>query len=128
MNYTIADFIIAIKNAGLSRRREMFFPYTGVIKEISDVLVKNKLIESSKTEKKGQVLHIVLFYRNKKSVISDVRIVSKPSLRVYEGYLELVKRQKIRASKVIVSTSKGIKTSEEAVGEKLGGEVLFEIS
>ena len=106
----------------------MFFPYTGVIKEISDVLVKNKLIESSKTEKKGQVLHIVLFYRNKKSVISDVRIVSKPSLRVYEGYLELVKRQKIRESKVIVSTSKGIKTSEEAVGEKLGGEVLFEIS
>ncbi len=129
MGYTVGDFIISIKNAGMARRRELSVPYSNSAKAIGELMVENKLLESITEEKKEnrRMLHIFLSYRKREPVVTDVRIVSKPSLRIYEGAGKVVQRQRKGALTVIVSTNRGIKTSKEVQKERLGGEVLFEI-
>lgn len=129
MGYTIGNFIISIKNAGMARRRELFVPYSNIAKEVGKVLAENNLLKDIKeeTEDDRKALHIFLLFRQRMPVIRDVRIVSKPSLRIYEGSQKIANRQRKGALTVIISTNKGIKTSREVQKEGLGGEVLFEI-
>lgn len=129
MNYTIADFIIRIKNASLAQRRKVTMPYAKTIKEIARVLVKGGFLESIEEEKIGnkKVLQITLKYDRRRSVVSDVSIISKPSLRVHTDHKNILEIQKKGMNTVILSTSKGIMLGRDAYKKGLGGEVLFKI-
>ena len=129
MGYTVGNFIISIKNAGMARRKELFLPYSNIAWAIGNCLVRNKFLENILEEKKEnrRILHIFLSYKKREPVVADVRIVSKPSLRIYETTSEIARRQIKGALTAIVSNNKGIKTSQEVKKESLGGEVLFEI-
>lgn len=129
MNYLIADFIIRIKNSATSKRKEVLLPYSKINKEIGKLLVKEGFLENIKEEgeKSKKVLKAEIRYEQRIPVITDVKIISKPSLRVY-GNLKKINELKKRGKRtVVVSTSQGLMTSEEANKKGIGGEVLFTI-
>ena len=129
MNHTVSDFVIRIKNAALARRREVFVPYTRIIKEIAKVLEREGFLEEVKEQAvdKKRVLRLKVRYRNRIPVLTDVKIISKPSIRVYTPSKNINTSQRKGMFIFILSTSKGILTGHEAEKKNLGGEVLFKI-
>ncbi len=129
MNYLVADFIVRIKNSSLSKRKEVILPFSNINKEIGKVLVKEGFLENIKEEAKEGKKSLVasIRYENRIPVLTDIEIISKPSLRVYapaKKILDVAKRGKRR---VIVSTSAGVMSAMDAHKKGLGGEVLFAI-
>lgn len=129
MNHTVSDFIIRIKNAAKARRREILVPYTRITKEIAKVLVREGFLEEVKeqTIDKKKMLSLKVRYRNRIPVLTDVKIISKPSIRVYTPSKNIVQNQRKGMFTIILSTNKGILTGHEAEKKNLGGEVLFKI-
>ena len=129
MNYNIADFVIRIKNASMARRRKVTMPYQKALKEIGVCLVNAGFLESIKEEKVDdkRVLEVSVKYDKRIPVISDVGIISKPSLRVYANAKDIPGIQKKGMTAIVISTSKGIMLGRDAYKKGIGGEVLFKI-
>ncbi|CAN5127634.1 30S ribosomal protein S8 [soil metagenome] len=128
MNYTIGDFVIRLKNASLANRKEVRLPFAKTIKAIAKVLVKEGFLASvveDEVEGKKQLL-VTLRYQSRHPAVSDVKIVSKPSLRIYLPSNEILSDQG-KAMISILSTSSGMMTGKEAVKKGIGGELLFKI-
>lgn len=128
MNYTIGDFVIQLKNAALARKKELYMPFSNIQKEIGKVLIKEGFLEEVKKEEiEGKkILYVKLRYQRRRPTITDVALISKPSLRVYVGADEIGKKQG-KAKTVVLSTNNGIITGREAMKKKVGGELLFKI-
>jgi small subunit ribosomal protein S8 len=129
MNYLIADFIIRIKNSALAKRKEVVLPFSNINREIGKVLVKEGFLESIKEqgEKGKKELIAVVSYDDRLPVMTDVEVISKPSLRVYYPSKRILEIGKRGRRKVVVSTSQGVMTALEASKKGLGGEILFAI-
>jgi small subunit ribosomal protein S8 len=129
MNYLVADFILRIKNSALSKRKEVVLPFSNINKEIGKVLVKEGFLESIKEdgEKGKRYLVGVIRYENRIPALTDVLVISKPSLRVYSPAKKIPDVQRRGRRKIIISTSKGVMTGNDAVKKGLGGEILFSI-
>ena len=104
-------------------------PYSNINREIGKVLVKLGFISSVKeiADGKKRSLAVTLRYVRRKPVVTDVKIVSKPSLRVYMDKKHLTKEMRRNAMISIVSTSSGIMTGDDAKKKGVGGELLFKI-
>lgn len=128
MNYRIGDFVIQLKNAALARKRELYVSPSKTQKAIGKVLVKEGFLEDIKEEEIDgkKLLYVKLRYQRRRPVVTDIAIISKPSLRVYVGADEIAKKQG-QAKTVILSTNNGIITGREAMKKKVGGELLFKI-
>jgi len=129
MNYLIGDFIIRIKNSALSKRKDVVLPFSNINKEIGKVLVKEGFLENIKEELVDghKSLKAVIRYESRIPVLTDVDIISKPSLRVYLPAKRILEIGKRGRKKVIVSTSQGVMTAMDAHKKGLGGEILFSI-
>jgi small subunit ribosomal protein S8 len=129
MNYQVGDFVIRIKNAYLAHRYEVTMPYSNINKEVGKVLAKSGFLTDIKEVKDGNKKNLVvtLRYVRRKPVVSDVKIISKPSLRVYVDIKHLTKENRHDAMTAIVSTSNGIMTGKDAQTKGVGGELLFKI-
>lgn len=129
MNYLVADFVIRIKNSALSKRKEVALPFSNINKEIGKVLVKEGFLDSIKeSEKRGKKeLIATIKYENRIPVLTDVIIISKPSLRVYSTVKRIPDIEKRGRRKVIISTSQGVMSAFDARKKGLGGEILFSI-
>lgn len=129
MNHLVSDFIIRIKNSAKANRKEVILPYSVINREIGKVLVKEGFLESIKEETVGNIkqLKAVIKYEKRIPVLTDVVVISKPSLRVYEPVKKILEIKKRGKRTVIVSTSKGVMTAENAQKNGVGGEVLFAI-
>lgn len=128
MNYKIGDLVIRLKNAALARKKEVELPFSNVNKAITQVLAKEGFLDGSKegaTEGKKTII-ATLRYVRRKPVITDVNIISKPSLRVYVSKDEIMKNQG-RSQTAVISTNSGVMTGKEAQKKGLGGELLFRI-
>lgn len=128
MNHTVSDFIIRLKNAAMARRREVVFSYSKLSLAIGKVLVAQKFLKEIKeAEVDGKkVLIASIAYGKSGTFFSDVKVISKPSLRVYSS----VRNKTLRGHGLgftVVSTSHGIMTGKEAAEKGFGGEVLFRI-
>ena len=123
VNYPVGDFLIKIKNAALARRRLIRVPYSKLVYSVAMVLKKEKYLSEVKKEK--DELAVMLTFYKKEPVLIDLKLVSKPSKRIYKGVEELKSHKGL--SFLIVSTPKGIMTSYEAIKNNLGGEVIAEI-
>lgn len=122
----IADMLTRIRNANANRYKEVSMPVSKVKKEIAKILKDEGFIEDYKvTEDKVQgTLVLTLKYVNKKErVITGLKRISKPGLRVYAKADE-VPRVLNGFGIAIISTSKGIMTDKEARKQALGGEVM----
>ena len=128
MNTTdpIADMLTRIRNANTSKHATVDVPSSNIKKAIAQILADEgyiKSIEEIKDEKQG-IIRITLKYDEKgKKVISGLKRISKPGLRIYVNKDELPEVLN-GLGIALISTSKGIKTDREARKEGLGGEVL----
>lgn len=122
----IADLLTRMRNANQMRYNEVVVPSSNLKLEIVKILKAEGYITDYKVEK-GQVqdnVVITLKYgKNKERVISGLKRISKPGLRVY-AKAEEIPTVLNGLGISIVSTSKGIMTGKEARKENLGGEVL----
>lgn len=128
-NYQVADTVIRIKNAAAAKRRKVILPYSRMNKQIATLLVKEKFLSGMTEEdvegKKAIIVGIA--YEKRMPMLTDVAILSKPSLRVYSKAKKLSAARKLGTGTTIVSTSKGVMTEQEAAKQAIGGEVLFRI-
>lgn len=128
MNITdpIADLLTRIRNANSARHEYVDIPASNMKKAVADILLKEGYIKSVENIEDGKqgILRVTLKYgANKEKVISGVRRISKPGLRVYAAKDELPKVLG-GLGVAIISTSKGILTDKDARKENVGGEVL----
>ena len=122
----IADMLTRIRNANSAKHETVDVPVSNMKKSIADILLEEGYIKSYEIIDDGKqgMIHITLKYgANKEKVISGLKRVSKPGLRVYAGKEELPKVLK-GLGIAIVSTSKGVMTDKKARQEGVGGEVL----
>ena len=123
---TIADMLTRIRNANSAKHPTVDVPASNMKKQIAQILVDEGYIMSFRVidDDKQGVIRITLKYtENKSQVITGLRRVSKPGLRIYSNSKDMPKVMK-GLGIAIVSTSKGIMTDREARKNNVGGEVL----
>lgn len=123
---TIADMLTRIRNANFAKHPTVDVPASNMKKQIAQILVDEGYIKSFRVidDDKQGVIRITLKYtENKSQVITGLRRVSKPGLRIYSNSKDMPKVMK-GLGIAIVSTSKGIMTDREARKNNVGGEVL----
>ena len=121
----IADMLTRIRNANSARHDTVDVPASNMKKSIAQILLDEGYIKSYQIVDDGTqgVIHITLKYNGNDKVITGLRRVSKPGLRVYVGADELPRV--LRGLGIaIVSTSKGVMTDKAARAAHVGGEVL----
>ncbi len=129
MIYRISDLIIRIKNATRAKRKEVVLDDLKINKAICKVLVREGFLEGFESQVKDgkKVLIAKIKYEKRDPVLTDVLVVSKPSLRRYARALDIPGIQRRGRHTIILSTNKGIMTGQEALKKNIGGEVLFRI-
>ena len=122
----IADMLTRIRNANNAKHDTVDVPASNMKKFIAQILLEEGYIKNFQLIDNGTqgVIRVTLKYgAGKEKVISGLRRVSKPGLRVYAGADELPKV--LRGLGIaIVSTSKGVMTDKKAREAHVGGEVL----
>ena len=122
----IADMLTRIRNANSAKHETVDIPASNMKKAIAQILLDEGYIASYKVieDDKQGVIRVTLKYgENKSQVITGLRRVSKPGLRIYSNVEDMTKVMK-GLGIAIVSTSKGIMTDREARKQNVGGEVL----
>ena len=122
-NYSVGDFLIRVKNAAIAKNKEAVVSKNNEIEAIAKCLKKMGYLDDVASEK--GILKVQLSFRDKRPVITDIKLVSKPGRRVYMKVAELLSKR--GPSFYIISTPKGIVSSKEAKKLGVGGEVLAEI-
>ena len=122
----VADMLTRIRNANSAKHDTVDVPASNLKKAIAQILLDEGYIKAFQITDEGVQgnIHITLRYGGtKEKVISGLRRVSKPGLRVYAGAEELPKVLK-GLGIAIISTSKGVMTDKKARELHVGGEVL----
>jgi small subunit ribosomal protein S8 len=124
MTDVIADMLTRIRNALAAKHETVEIPASNTKKAIADILLKEGYISDVKVVEGVQgTIVVTLKYDGNKAVISGLKRVSKPGLRVYVGTEEIP--QVLGGLGIaILSTSKGIMTGKDAKLAHQGGEVL----
>ena len=132
---TIADILTRIRNASSAKHATVDVPASNVKKAITQILLDEGYIKSFQVVEDGKlktnpmkgkqgIIRITLKYTDSKApVITGLRRVSKPGLRIYSSCADMPKVRK-GLGIAIVSTSKGIMTDKKARELNVGGEVL----
>ena len=128
-NDIMADSLTRIRNASMRRLEHTTLYYAKIVVSILDVFMAKGFIESYKiigNEGKQSIKVILRYDEDGRSVISEIKRISKPGRRVYKGRDEL-KRFKNGYGLIVVSTSKGVVSNEDAYKSNVGGEALCSI-
>ena len=123
---TIADLLTRIRNANSAKHATVDVPASNMKKSIAQILVDEGYIKSFQIIDDGKqgIIRITLKYgENKSQVITGLRRVSKPGLRIYSSCEDMLKVMN-GLGIAIISTSKGIVTDKKARELNVGGEVL----
>jgi len=126
MTDPIADMLTRIRNANMVKHEKLELPSSKIKAEIADVLKREGFVKDYEVieDNKQGVLRIFLKYgQNEEKVITGIKRISKPGLRVYAKASE-VPRVLNGLGIAIVSTSKGVLSDKEARSQAVGGEVL----
>ncbi len=121
----IADYLTRIRNAARAKHSQTVIPYSKIKEGITKVLQARKFVGKYEVVESGKFKELVVEIKPWIKEPLSLKRVSKPGQRIY------LKSSEIKAVKnglgiVVLSTSKGIMTGEEARKSKLGGEVLCE--
>ena len=122
----IADMLTRIRNANSAKHETVDIPASNMKKAIAQILLDEGYIASYKViedEKQGVIRVTLKYGENKSQVITGLRRVSKPGLRIYSNVEDMPKVMK-GLGIAIVSTSKGIMTDKKARTQNVGGEVI----
>jgi len=129
MTDIIADSLTRIRNAAQRRLETTELIHSKMIEAIVSILVDKGYLESFSVNEEGnkKSIKVVLKYDdNGRSVINEIKKISKPGRRIYKGR-EDIKRFKNGYGTMIVSTSAGVLPNDEAYKRGIGGEVICSI-
>ena len=122
----IADLLTRIRNASSAKHDSVEIPASNMKKAICQILLDEGYIKDfsvAEDGKQGVITGTLKYLEGKKPVITGLRRVSKPGLRIYSNVEDMPKVIK-GLGVAIVSTSKGVMTDRQARKENVGGEVL----
>ncbi len=125
-NDPIADMLTRIRNALMVRHENVTIPSSNMKKSIAEILLSEGFINGYKVEEiegKENIIIDLKYSDNRHSVISGLKKISKPGLRIYAGVEDLPKVLN-GLGIAIVSTNKGLMTDKKAREAKLGGEII----
>lgn len=124
----ISDFFTRIKNGYRARKDSVIVPYSKMKEEIARLLEARGYIASS--EKKGRkvrkFLEINLRYEGKEPALADFKRISKPSQRLYTD-ARSIRAVRQGSGLLVVSTSKGLMSGDDARKAGIGGEMIAEV-
>ena len=131
MNLTdpVADFLTRIRNSMRARHQKLDVPASKLKAEIARILKEEGYIANYKpTEENGmKVIRVYLKYTvNNESIIRDLKRISRPGCRVYQGKDD-IRRVQNGLGIAILTTPKGVMTGRQARREGVGGELLCEV-
>jgi len=128
MNDIIADALTRIRNASMRKQDSTTLVYAKVVEAIMGIFQEKGYIDSFHIVENGskKSIQVNLKYENEKSVINEIKRVSKPGRRVYKPSSE-IKQFKNGYGTIIITTSKGVLSNDEAHRQGVGGEVLCSI-
>ena len=129
INDLVSDSLTRIRNAGMRRLPVTTLVHSKSVEAVANILVEKGYIDSCNVIEDGvkKTIKVVLKYdENGRTVINEMKRVSKPGRRVYKGCDE-IKRFKNGYGTYVVSTSKGVLSNDDAHKQKVGGEVLVSI-
>jgi len=129
MIHRISDLIIRIKNATRAKRKEVVLDDFKINRAICKVLVREGFLDGFESQVKDgrKVLVAKIKYEKRNPVLTDVLVISKPSLRKYVTAVDIPGIQRKGRHTIILSTNNGIMTGREAIKKNMGGEILFRI-
>jgi len=124
----ISDLVSRIKNATMAKLSRVAVPSSKFKLEILRVLKEEGFVSDySKSDKYHGVIKVYLkFDENNKPILSDIKRVSKPGCRVYEG-VDSIPKTLDGLGVTIVSTPRGVMTDRAAKKENLGGEIICKV-
>nr|YP_010744476.1 ribosomal protein S8 [Begonia leprosa]YP_010744742.1 ribosomal protein S8 [Begonia umbraculifolia]WET57867.1 ribosomal protein S8 [Begonia leprosa]WET58133.1 ribosomal protein S8 [Begonia umbraculifolia] len=126
---TIANLLTSIRNADMTRKEMVRIPSTNITENIVKILLREGFIENVRKHFKNNQNFLVLTLRHKRNKkgpfksFLNLKQISRPGLRIYSNY-QKIPRILGGMGVVILSTSRGIMTDQEARLEKMGGEIL----
>src|SRR3954449_3392314 len=126
MTDPIADMLTRIRNANMVRHEKLEVPASNLKKEIAEILKREGFVrdvEYIEDNKQGIIRIFLKYGPNNEKVITGLKRISKPGLRVYVKANE-IPRVLRGLGIAILSTNKGILTDKEARQQKVGGEVI----
>ncbi|TDM12857.1 30S ribosomal protein S8 [Macrococcus lamae] len=126
MSDPIADMLTRVRNANMVRHEKLEVPASNIKKEIAEILKREgflKSVEYIEDDKQGVIRMFLKYGSNNERVITGLKRISKPGLRVYAKADELP-RVLNGLGVALVSTSEGVLTDKEARQRNIGGEVL----
>ncbi len=121
----IADMLTRIRNAAAANHKTVDVPASNMKQAVAEILVAEGYITKSEfiADEIQGILRLTLKYNNKSSVISGIKRISKPGLRVYANAKDMPKVLG-GLGIAVVSTNLGLMTDREARRQNVGGEVL----
>ncbi|MCD6259869.1 MAG: 30S ribosomal protein S8 [Sulfurimonas sp.] len=126
INDLVSDALTRIRNAGMRRLPVTTLVHSKSVEAVANILVEKGYLDSCNVVEDGvkKTIKVVLKYNDEdKTVINEIKKISKPGRRVYKGK-EDIKRFKNGYGTIIVSTSKGVLPNDKAYELGIGGEVL----
>ena len=126
MTDPIADMLTRIRNANMVRHEKLEVPASNVKKEIAEILKREGFVrdvEYVEDNKQGIIRIFLKYGKDNERVITGLKRISKPGLRVYAKTDEVPKVLN-GLGIALVSTSNGLLTDKEARAKKVGGEIL----
>ena len=124
----IADLLTRIRNAAMVGKHEVRVPSSKLKKVVAEQLKKNNYLADVKVEagKPRDTLVITINKPGENSSINEIARLSKPGRRMYVGASDIPKIKSGRGM-VLISTSKGVITGQEAIKQRLGGELILKV-
>ncbi|MGY3778353.1 30S ribosomal protein S8 [Isobaculum melis] len=126
MTDPIADFLTRVRNANMVRHESLEVPASKMKKDIAEILKREGFIrdvEYIEDDKQGVIRVFLKYGKNNERVITGLKRISKPGLRVYAKTGEVPKVLN-GLGIAIVSTSEGVITDKEARSKNVGGEII----
>lgn len=124
----ISDMLTRIRNAIAVRKNEVKAPYSKIKHNVAELLAANNFVDSVSVDDEGINKSIVIKINpeNTNARITEIQRISKPGRRLYTSVekIPIVKRGR---GIIILSTSQGLMTGEEAKKSKLGGELICKV-
>lgn len=124
----IADMLTRIRNAAMVGKHEVRLPHSNIKETIARELAKNKFLSDVVVEKSSprNTLIITINKEGTNAPFTEITRMSKPGRRLYAGASEIPKVKSGRGI-MLISTSKGVMSSTEAIKNRLGGEIICKI-
>ena len=124
----IADMLSRIRNAIAVNKTKVSLPHSSAKEDIARILAQNRFLKEVKTgdENGRKVLIITINDEESSANVTEITRLSRPGRREYVKAKDMPKVKRGRGL-VVVSTSQGVMTGEEAKAKKLGGELICEV-